>query len=74
VHDWLSERKSIDAAATSSLLTGVGAGGLCLFGKLKMALMGAAFADDELLQGVMEVLNSISREELQTVLGNGFSD
>jgi hypothetical protein len=31
-----------------------------LFGKLKTVLMGAAFADDELLQGVMEVLNRIS--------------
>jgi hypothetical protein len=31
-----------------------------------MALMVAAFADDdELLQGVMEVLNRISREELE---------
>jgi hypothetical protein len=39
-----------------------------LFGKLKMALMGAAFADDDqLLQGVMEVLNGISREELEAV-------
>jgi histone-lysine N-methyltransferase SETMAR len=38
-----------------------------LFGKLKMALMGAAFADDELLQGVMEVLNGISREELEEI-------
>jgi hypothetical protein len=35
-----------------------------LFGKLKMALMSAAFAGDgELLQGVMEVLNGISREQ-----------
>jgi hypothetical protein len=32
-----------------------------------MALMGAAFADDELLQGVMEVLNEIPREELEAV-------
>jgi histone-lysine N-methyltransferase SETMAR len=38
-----------------------------LFGKLKMALIGAAFADNELLQGVMEVLNEISREELEAV-------
>jgi hypothetical protein len=38
------------------------------FGKLKIALMGAAFADDnELLQDVMEVLNGISREELEAV-------
>jgi hypothetical protein len=35
-----------------------------------MALMGAAFADDELLQG--GVLNGISREELEVVLRNGF--
>jgi hypothetical protein len=34
-----------------------------LFGKLKMALMGAVFADDQLSQSVMEVLNGISREE-----------
>jgi hypothetical protein len=40
----------------------------CLFGKLKMALIGAIFANnDELLQGVMEVLNGISREELDVV-------
>jgi hypothetical protein len=40
-----------------------------LFGKLKMSLMGAAFAeDDELLSGVMEVLNGISREGLEAVL------
>jgi hypothetical protein len=33
-----------------------------------MALMGAASADNnELLQGVMEVLNRISREELEVV-------
>jgi hypothetical protein len=33
-----------------------------------MALMNAAFAgDDELLQGVMEVFNGISREELEAV-------
>jgi hypothetical protein len=39
-----------------------------LFGKLKMALMGGAFADDdELLQGVTEELNGISREELEAV-------
>jgi hypothetical protein len=39
-----------------------------LFGKLKMVLMGAPFADgDELLQGVMKVLNGISREELEAV-------
>jgi hypothetical protein len=39
--------------------------GFYLFGKLKMVLMGAAFVDDnEFLQGVMEVLNGISREEL----------
>jgi hypothetical protein len=38
------------------------------FGKLKMALMRAAFADeDELLQGVMEALKGISREELEVV-------
>jgi hypothetical protein len=34
-----------------------------LFGKLKMALMGAAFADEEFLQGMMEVLNGISRKD-----------
>jgi hypothetical protein len=40
----------------------------CLFGKLKMALIGAIFANnDKLLQGVMEVLNGISREELEVV-------
>jgi hypothetical protein len=38
-----------------------------LFGKPKIALMSAAFADDELLQGVMKVLNGISREELEAV-------
>jgi hypothetical protein len=39
-----------------------------LFGKLKMALMGAAFAgDDGLLQGVMEAFNGISREELEVL-------
>jgi hypothetical protein len=33
-----------------------------------MALMDAAFADeDEFLQGVMEVFNGISREELEAV-------
>jgi hypothetical protein len=37
------------------------------FGKLKMAPMGAAFPNDELLQGVMEVLNRISREEFEAV-------
>jgi hypothetical protein len=39
-----------------------------LFGTLKTVLIGAAFADnDELLQGVMEVLNGISREDLEAV-------
>jgi hypothetical protein len=38
-----------------------------LFGKLKITLMGAVFADGELLQGVMEVLNGISRERLEAV-------
>jgi hypothetical protein len=39
-----------------------------LFGKLKVALLVAAFADDEeCLQGVMEVLNGISREEFEAV-------
>jgi hypothetical protein len=39
-----------------------------LFGKLQMALMGAAFVDDdELLQGVMEVLNGSSQEDLEAV-------
>jgi hypothetical protein len=39
-----------------------------IFGKLKMALIGAAFAEDgELLHGVMEVPNGISREELEEV-------
>jgi histone-lysine N-methyltransferase SETMAR len=39
-----------------------------VFGKLKMALMGAAFADDdELLQGMSEVLDGISREEHEAV-------
>jgi hypothetical protein len=42
-----------------------------LFGKPKMASMGAAFADDKLWQGVMEVLNGISREEPEAVLRNG---
>jgi transposase len=37
-----------------------------LLGRLKMALMRAAFAD-ELLQCVMEVLNGISREEFEAV-------
>jgi hypothetical protein len=41
-----------------------------LFGKLKMALIDAALAEDELLQGVMEVLNGISREEFETILKN----
>jgi hypothetical protein len=37
-----------------------------IFGKPKMALMGARFAnDDELLQSVMDMLNGISREELE---------
>jgi hypothetical protein len=30
-----------------------------------MALMGAAFAQDELLHGVMEVLSGISRQGLE---------
>jgi hypothetical protein len=38
-----------------------------LFGKLKMALVGTAFSDDEPLGGVMEALNEISREELEPV-------
>jgi hypothetical protein len=39
-----------------------------MFSKLKMALMGAVFAnDDELLQGVMEALNKISREEPEAI-------
>jgi hypothetical protein len=38
-----------------------------LFGKMKTVLMNVAFADDELLQGVMEMLNGISREELEEV-------
>jgi hypothetical protein len=39
-----------------------------LFTKLKMALMGAAFASyDGLLQGVMGLLTGISREELEAV-------
>jgi hypothetical protein len=37
------------------------------FDKLKMMLIGGAFADDELLQGVMEVLNRTSQEELGAV-------
>jgi hypothetical protein len=38
------------------------------FSELKMALMSAAFADgDELLQGVIEMLNGISREDFETV-------
>jgi hypothetical protein len=32
-----------------------------------MALMGVIFADVELLQDMMEVLNKISREELEAV-------
>jgi hypothetical protein len=39
----------------------------CLFGKLKMAMMSTGFADGEPLQGMMEVLNGISREGLQDV-------
>jgi hypothetical protein len=39
-----------------------------LSGKLKMVLMGAVFAHDELLQDVIEVLNGISREELEAVV------
>jgi hypothetical protein len=39
----------------------------CLFGKLDMALMGAVFAEEELLQSVMEVLKEISREGLEAV-------
>jgi hypothetical protein len=39
----------------------------CVFDKLKMALIGAAFDDNELLQSAMEVLNGISREELEVV-------
>jgi histone-lysine N-methyltransferase SETMAR len=42
------------------------------FGKLKMMLMGMAFADDELLHGVMEVLNGISREELEAIFEEWF--
>jgi hypothetical protein len=38
-----------------------------LFGKLKMALMDEASAGDELLQVVTEVLNRISRQELEAV-------
>jgi hypothetical protein len=38
-----------------------------LFRKLKTTLMGAAFADDELLHDVIEALNGISREELEAV-------
>jgi hypothetical protein len=38
-----------------------------LFSKLKMALVGAALAEDnEFLHGVMEVLNGLSREERPT--------
>jgi histone-lysine N-methyltransferase SETMAR len=44
-----------------------------LFGKLEKALMGASFAhDDELLQGVMEVLDGILREGFEAALRNGF--
>jgi hypothetical protein len=38
-----------------------------LFDKPKRVLMGAAFPDDELLQGLMEVLSGISREDLEVV-------
>jgi hypothetical protein len=37
------------------------------FGKLKMAVIGAAFADDERMQGIMEVFNGSSREELEAI-------
>jgi hypothetical protein len=38
-----------------------------------MALMGVAFAnDDELLHGVMEVLNGISREDLEAIFEECF--
>jgi hypothetical protein len=43
-----------------------------VFSKLKKALMGATFTDDGLLQGVMELLNGISREILRRFLRNGF--
>jgi hypothetical protein len=38
-----------------------------MFGKQKIALMGAAFANHELLQGVMEMFNGISRQVLETI-------
>jgi hypothetical protein len=38
-----------------------------LYSKLKIVLMGASFADDELLQNVMDALNRISREGLEAV-------
>jgi histone-lysine N-methyltransferase SETMAR len=39
-----------------------------LFRKLKTALSGTEFEDeDELLDGVMEVLNGITRDELESV-------
>jgi hypothetical protein len=41
--------------------------GLYLLGILKMALMGAAFADNELEQGGMGVFNGISPEEFAAV-------
>jgi hypothetical protein len=40
----------------------------CLFGKLRNALMGAKFAEEQkLLDNVMAVLGSISRNELEAV-------
>jgi hypothetical protein len=66
VHCGLYAGKSIDAGARSDLFTGFGPSDFYLFGKLKMALMGAAFADnDQLLQGMMKVFNEILREELE---------
>jgi hypothetical protein len=39
-----------------------------LFGKIKTALMGAAFdSEQSLLDGVLGVVNAISREELESV-------
>jgi hypothetical protein len=38
-----------------------------LFGKLKMALMGAVFADDEVWRCALELLHGISREGHEAV-------
>jgi hypothetical protein len=45
-----------------------------LFGKIKTALMGAVFASEqELLDGVLGVIHTISREELESVFEDWLS-